>query len=89
MFNLFSEKKETLKNLVEICVSNRAYCDSVVYDCLVGRDDVVVKDRGCNSYCEICDYHFYAFVNGELISEDSANELLEDIEEELKLNSIQ
>lgn len=85
---LFGRKNEPLKNIVEFCVSNRAYCHPDVYDVLEQREDVIVEDTGCNSYCEICDCHFYALVNGEPIAADSAKELLEKIDEELKLNPI-
>lgn len=85
---LFNRKSEPMKNKIEFCVSNRSYCDPEVYDVLEEREDVLVEDTGCNSFCEICDYHYYALVNGEPISADSAKELLENIEEELKVNSI-
>jgi len=86
---LFGRKSEPFKHRVEFCVSNRAYCHPDVYDELEQREDVIVEDTGCNSYCEICDGHYYALVNGEPISADSAKELLEKIEEEIKLNSIE
>lgn len=86
---LFSRNSSPLQNRVEFCVSNQAYCHPEVYDVLEGRENVVVEDTGCNSYCEICDCHFYALVNGEPVAADSAKELLEKIEEELKLNPIE
>lgn len=86
---LFSKNKDPLKNRVEFCVSNRAYCDPEIYDVLEERENLIVEDTGCNSYCEICDYHFYALVNGEPIFGDSAKELLEKVEEELKVNSVE
>lgn len=85
---LFNKKREPLKNKVEFCVSNQSYCHPDVYDVLEEREDISVEDTGCNSYCEICDYHYYALVNGEPVSGDSAEELLENIDEELKVNSI-
>lgn len=86
---LFGRKSEPLKNRIEFCVSNKAYCHPEVYDVLERREDLVVEDVGCNSYCEICENHYYALVNGEPIAGDSAKELLENIEEELKLNPIE
>lgn len=86
---LFNRKSEPLKNRVEFCVSNSAYCHPEVYDKLEGREDIVIEDVGCNSYCEICENHYYALVNGEPIAADSPEELLEKIEEELKLNPLQ
>ncbi|MFC5542472.1 DUF1450 domain-containing protein [Ureibacillus suwonensis] len=86
--SLFGRKREPLKNRVEFCVSNEAYAHPDVYDVLEQREDVVVEDSGCNSYCEICECHYYALVNGEPVVADSAKELLEKIEEELSLNPI-
>lgn len=88
MFKKLFGKKKPLQNTVQFCVSNAAYCDPDVYDVLETREDVVVEDTGCNSHCEICDCHFYALVNGEVIQADSAKDLLAAIDEELAENAI-
>ncbi|MED3661225.1 DUF1450 domain-containing protein [Ureibacillus sp. FSL K6-8385] len=86
---LFGKKSGPLKNRVVFCVSNPAFADPEVYDVLEQREDVTVEETGCNSYCEICERHYYALVNGEPVAADSAKELLEKIEEELELNPIE
>ena len=85
---LFQKSKPTvLKNQIELCVSNRIY-DSEEIDELLARGDVDVSEVGCNSRCEICDCHYYAIVNGEILQADSARALLTLIDEELAVNSI-
>ena len=77
----FNKSKPVLKNQIELCVSNRIY-DSEEIDSLLARDDVTITEVGCNSQCEVCDYHYYAIVNGEVISAESASQLIERINEE-------
>lgn len=88
MFKKFFQKKPvTLKNQLEFCVSNRLY-DSEEIEGLLNRQDVDIVETGCNSRCEICDEHFYAIVNGEVVRAASAKELIRCIEEELAANSV-
>ncbi len=85
---LFGKKSTPVANKVEFCVSNVAYCNPDVYDILETREDIIVEDTGCNSHCEICDCHFYALVNGEVIHADTAKGLLTAIDKELAENPI-
>lgn len=84
---LFQKKSIVLNNQIELCVSNRLY-ESEEINALLARQDVDVIEVGCNSRCEVCDEHFYAIVNGEVIQAASAKTLMERIEEELAVNSV-
>lgn len=85
---LFQKSKPMqLKNQIELCISNRLY-DSEAIDRLLARQDVDVLEVGCNSRCEVCDEHYYAIVNGEIVQAATAEALLTQIDQELAEHSI-
>lgn len=59
-----------------------------VYDILLERDDVEITESGCTSNCEICECQLFAIVNGELLEEETAEQLLKAVEKELEENSV-
>lgn len=86
-FSFFKRKKD-LKNQVEFCITNLSLGAADVYDELIGRDDIEISESGCTSNCEICECQLFAIVNGELIQEDTAEQLLKSVEKELEENSV-
>lgn len=85
---LFKKKEVFLADQVEFCVTNLSQGSDEVYEKLEGRDDIELLQTGCNSHCELCACTLYALVNEEVVEADTAEELLEKINEELEVNSI-
>ncbi|WP_274309592.1 DUF1450 domain-containing protein [Solibacillus daqui] len=86
-FSFFKRKKD-LKNQVEFCMTNISLGSADVYDVLLERDDVEITESGCTSNCEICECQLFAIVNGELIEEETAEQLLKAVEKELEESSV-
>lgn len=90
VFSLFKKRKEPqqLKNRVEFCITNLALGAADAYDVLVERDDIEIEESGCTSHCEICEQGIFAIVNGEVVTADDAETLVQAIDEELKQNPL-
>lgn len=90
VFSLFKKKKEPqqLKNRVEFCITNLALGAADAYDVLVERDDIEIEESGCTSHCEICEQGIFAIVNGEIVTADDAEALVQAIDEEIKQNPL-
>lgn len=88
-FSFFKRnKKQTLKNQVEFCMTNLSLGAADVYDVLIEREDVEIIESGCTSNCEICECHLFAIVNGDIIKAEDAEQLLKNVEKELEENSV-
>lgn len=90
VFSFFKKKKEgtVLKNQLEFCMTNLSLGAADAYDVLIERDDVEITESGCTSNCEICECHLFAIVNGEIVLADDADVLLQNVQQELKENSV-
>ncbi len=90
VFSLFRKKKEAqpLKNRVEFCITNLSLGAADAYDVLMERDDIDIEESGCTSHCEICEQSIFAIVNGEIVTADDAEALVQAIDEELKHNPL-
>ncbi|ATP39496.1 hypothetical protein CSE16_05205 [Solibacillus sp. R5-41] len=90
VFSFFKKKKEgtVLKNQVEFCMTNLSLGAADVYDVLIELDDVEITESGCTSNCEICECHLFAIVNGEMVLGDDADTLLQNVQQELEVNSV-
>ena len=84
--SLFKRKDKPLKHHVEFCMSNLSFGSADTYDELVEREDVIIEETGCTSNCEICDSCLFAIVNSEVVEAETAEELLQLIEEKMKEN---
>ena len=78
---LFKKQITPLKHHVEICISNTAYGDPELFDCLLEHDNIEIEEVGCNSHCEVCEAGPYALVNNECITAPSETELYEKIKQ--------
>lgn len=88
-FSFLKRKKETtLKNQIEFCMTNLSLGAADVYDVLIEREDVEIIESGCTSNCEICECNLFAIVNGEIMQDEDADELVKLVEEELAVNSV-
>ncbi|KOY83695.1 hypothetical protein ADM90_08520 [Lysinibacillus macroides] len=77
-----------MKNRVEFCITNLSLGAADAYDVLIERDDIEVEESGCTSYCEVCEQGLFAIVNGEVVTADDAQALVQAIEEELTQNPL-
>ena len=84
--SLFKRKNKPLNHHVEFCISNLSFGSAEAYDELVGRGDVIIEEAGCTSNCETCDSCLFAIVNSEVVKAETAEELLQQIEEKIKEN---
>ncbi|MEA0563612.1 DUF1450 domain-containing protein [Lysinibacillus irui] len=92
VFSLFKKKKaaqpQPFKNRVEFCITNLSLGSADAYDILMERDDIDIEESGCTSHCEICEQGIFAIVNGEIITAENAETLVQAIDEELKQNPL-
>ena len=84
--SLFKRKDKPLKHHVEFCISNLSFGSADAYDELLVREDVIIEEAGCTFNCETCDTCLFAIVNSEVVTADTAEELLREIEEKMKEN---
>lgn len=90
VFSLFKKKKDSqpLKNRVEFCMTNLSLGAADAYDVLLEREDIEMEESGCTSHCEICEQGIFAIVNGEIVTADDAEALVQAIDEEIKQNPL-
>ncbi len=90
VFSIFKKKKEPqqLKNRVEFCITNLSLGSADAYDVLVERSDIEIEESGCTSHCEICEQGIFAIVNGEIVTADDAELLVQAVDEEIKQNPL-
>ena len=72
--------------LVEFCISNLANGSQKVMEILEKDPNLDLIEYGCLSYCGKCANSLYALVNGEVVTGDSPEELLNNIYEYLEEN---
>lgn len=77
-----------MKNRVEFCITNLSLGAADAYDVLIERNDIEVEELGCTSHCEVCEQGLFAIVNGEVVTADDAQALVQAIEEELTQNPL-
>lgn len=90
VFSIFKKKKEPqhLKNRVEFCITNLSLGAADAYDVLAERSNIEIEESGCTSHCEICEQGIFAIVNGEIITAEDADGLVQAIDEEIKQNPL-
>mgnify|MGYP003412686308 FL=1 len=86
--SLFKRKEKTIQHHVEFCISNLSFGSADTYDELMKREDIIIEESGCTSNCETCDTCLFAVVNSEIVTANTADELLHQIEEKMKENPL-
>ena len=86
--SLFKRKERVVQHHVEFCISNLSFGSADTYDELMKREDIIIEESGCTSNCETCDNHLFAVVNSEIVTAETADELLHQIEEKMKENPL-
>ncbi|MBP3038636.1 YuzB family protein [Bacillaceae bacterium Marseille-Q3522] len=68
-----------MKPIIEFCISNIASGSQKAYELLEKDPNLDVIEYGCLSYCGICARSLYALVNGEIVTGESPEMLVENI----------
>ncbi|WP_042352446.1 YuzB family protein [Bacillus massiliigorillae] len=75
-----------IKPIIEFCVSNLAQGAQEALEKLEKDPNLDIIEYGCLNYCGKCDHYMYALVNGDMVTGDSPDELVENIYEYLEEN---
>ncbi|MBY0096952.1 YuzB family protein [Mesobacillus maritimus] len=77
-----------MRPIIEFCISNLANGAQKALEQLERDPNLDIIEYGCLSYCGKCARSLYALVNGEPVSADSPDELVEKIYNYLDENPI-
>jgi uncharacterized protein YuzB (UPF0349 family) len=77
-----------MKPIIEFCISNLANGAQKALEQLERDPNLDIIEYGCLSYCGKCARSLYALVNGEPVSADSPEELVEKIYQYLDENPL-
>ncbi|KAA0561150.1 DUF1450 domain-containing protein [Bacillus sp. CH30_1T] len=75
-----------LKPIIEFCISNLASGAQKALEILERDPNLDVIEYGCLGYCGKCAQSFYALVNGEVVTGDTPEELVDHIYQFLEDN---
>ncbi|KMK77664.1 YuzB family protein [Alkalihalobacillus pseudalcaliphilus] len=75
-----------MRPIIEFCVSNLASGSQKAMEELEKDPNLDIVEYGCTSNCGLCSYELFALVNGEYVSADSAEELVENVYQHLEEN---
>lgn len=68
-----------MKPIIEFCISNLAQGAQAALEKLEKDPNLDIIEYGCLSYCGKCGHSLYALVNGEVVTGDDPDELVEKI----------
>lgn len=68
-----------MKPIIEFCISNLAHVLQAALEKLEKDPNLDIIEYGCLSYCGKCGHSLYALVNGEVVTGDDPDELVENI----------
>lgn len=77
-----------IRPVIEFCISNLASGAQKVKEKLERDPNLDVIEYGCLSYCGKCSSSLYALVDGEVVTGESPEELLEKIYQFVEENQI-
>jgi uncharacterized protein YuzB (UPF0349 family) len=77
-----------MRPIIEFCISNLANGAQRALEQLERDPNLDIIEYGCLSYCGKCTRSLYALVNGEPVSADSPDELVEKIYHHLDENPL-
>ncbi|MBT2758274.1 YuzB family protein [Mesobacillus foraminis] len=75
-----------IKPIIEFCISNLANGSQQALEQLERDSNLDIIEYGCLGYCGKCARSLYALVNGEPVSADTPDELVEKIYQYLEEN---
>ncbi len=74
-----SEVSDMINPIIEFCINNLANGAQRVYEVMEKDPNLDVVEYGCLGYCGKCDDSLIALVNGEIISAETPEALIENI----------
>lgn len=72
--------------IVEFCISNLSKGSQIVFDKLSQDPAVDCLEYGCLTYCGQCNDSLYALVNGDMVTGNDAEDLLNNIYQHIELH---
>lgn len=75
-----------LKPIIEFCISNLANGSQQALEKLEKDPNLDIIEYGCLSYCGKCAMSLYALVEGEVVTGETPDELVENIYRHLEEN---
>ncbi|WP_026583542.1 YuzB family protein [Bacillus sp. J33] len=75
-----------IKPIIEFCISNLASGSQKALETLEKDYDLDVIEYGCLGYCGKCASTLFALVNGEVVTGETSEELVENIYQYLEEN---
>jgi uncharacterized protein YuzB (UPF0349 family) len=72
--------------IIEFCISNLANGSQAAFEQLGKDPNLDLIEYGCLGYCGKCNHSLFALVNGEVITSDNPDELVEKIYRYLEEN---
>ncbi|GGE80545.1 YuzB family protein [Priestia taiwanensis] len=75
-----------IKPLIEFCVSNLANGSQKAREALERDVNLDVMEYGCLGYCGICYEGMFALVNGDVVTGDTPEELIDNVYTHLEEN---
>lgn len=68
-----------IQPLIEFCVSNLASGSQKALEILQKDPNLDIVEYGCLSYCGKCAHTFFALVNGEVVTGETPEQLVDNI----------
>jgi uncharacterized protein YuzB (UPF0349 family) len=78
--------KALIKPIIEFCISNLASGSQKAREILERDPNLDIIEYGCLGYCGKCASTFYCLVNGDVVTGNSPDELVENVYEYLEEN---
>ncbi len=75
-----------IKPIIEFCVSNLANGSQKALEKLEKDPNLDIIEYGCLGYCGICARNLYALVNGEIVTGETPDDLVDHIYQYLEEN---
>ncbi|EIJ80693.1 DUF1450 domain-containing protein [Bacillus methanolicus] len=75
-----------IKPIIEFCISNLANGSQAALEQLERDPNLDIIEYGCLGYCGKCAEHLFALVNGEIVTGETPDELVENIYQFLEEN---
>ncbi|GEL77890.1 YuzB family protein [Tenuibacillus multivorans] len=74
--------------IIEFCINNLVSGSQEVFDQLARDPDLDVVELGCTSHCALCSMTLFALVEGECVTGETPEQLLNNIYKHLDENPI-
>ena len=76
------------KPIIEFCISNLASGAQKAREKLERDSNLDIIEYGCLGYCGKCTHSLYALVNGEVVTGETAEQLVDNIYQHLEENPL-